>query len=389
MRVVRHVETRARRDQHVLVFEQVHRKTPVVEPRQFPGIDADEAIERAHRRRDGQVPAARHRFEDGLARFVQPSARAHQLADALVAAERRLHGPLAGDVAAQAQRREQFETGEVLARVLQVAGKRGPADAVAAGAIHLRQPAHRAAERVVHQRRHRHELGAVIRHLVVDLVREHDQVVLLGDARDALEHCPRIHRASRVVRVDHDDRARALGDQGLHLLRVGHEAALGPARVMHRPAPVQVHGSGPERVVRARHEHFFVGGEQRPQRQVDQLADAVADEHLVGRHAADAALLLLHHDGFARRENALLVAIAFGGAQVLDHRQPHRLGRAEAEGPGIADVQRDDVVAHALHFQGATGELAADLVTDVGEARARADGSSGHGRGRKRRTARL
>ena len=91
------------------------------------------------------------------------------------------------------------------------------------------------------------------------------------------------------------------------------------------------------------------------------------------RDAAHAAFLLLHDHGFARREDALLVAVALGGAQVLDHREAHRLRRAEAEGARIADVERDDLVAQPLQLVGAAGQAAADLVADVGEARARAD----------------
>ena len=33
-------------------------------------------------------------------------------------------------------------------------------------------------------------------------------------------------------------------------------------------------------------------------------------------------------------------------------REAHRLGRAEAERTRVADVERDDVVPHALHFLG-------------------------------------
>ena len=259
-------------------------------------------------------------------------------------------------------------------------GEHSPAHAVAAGPIDLRQAAHRAAQRLVHQRGHRHELGRVVGHLVVDFIGEDHQVVLLRNARDRLEHCPGINGARRVVRVDHDDGARALRDQRLDFFRVRHEAALGSARIVDGPPAVQVHRRGPERVVGARDQHFLVRREQCPQREVDQFAHAVADEDVVGRDAADAPLLLLHHHGLACREDALLVAVAFGRTQVLDHRQPHGLGRAEAEGARVADIERDDVVTHPLHFLGATGELAADLVADVGETGAGPDGAGGHGR---------
>ena len=65
---------------------------------------------------------------------------------------------------------------QVLGRRVRAPGEHRPADAVAAGAVDLGQARERGAQRVVHQRRHRHELGVRVGHLVIDLVAE--------DARD-------------------------------------------------------------------------------------------------------------------------------------------------------------------------------------------------------------
>ena len=92
----------------------------------------------------------------------------------------------------------------------------------------------------------------------------------------------------------------------------------------------------------------------------------------------DAARLLLHDHRLARREDALLVAVAFRLGQVLDHRQAHGLGRAQAEGARVADVQRDDLVALALELVGAPCQASADLVAHVLQALARADGRLAH-----------
>ncbi len=121
----------------------------------------------------------------------------------------------------------------------------------------------------------------------------------------------------------------------------------------------------PERIIRAGHEDFVAGIEQRTQRQVDQFAYAVTDEHLLRADAVNAATLLLHDDRFARREYALLMAVRFCLAEVLDHREPHRLGRAKTEQAGITDVQRDDLVSALLQFQSAICQLAPNLVTNV------------------------
>ena len=109
--------------------------------------------------------------------------------------------------------------------------------------------------------------------------------------------------------------------------------------VIHGPAAVQNRGRRPQRVIRARDQHLVAGVQEPPQREIDELADAVAHEDVVGVDALDAARLLLHHDGFARGENALLIAVGLGGRQVLDHREAHRLGCAQAEQTRIADVQ--------------------------------------------------
>src|SRR5207248_7708759 len=111
-----------------------------------------------------------------------------------------------------------------------------------------------------------------------------------------------------------------------------------------------------------------------PKREVDELAHAVADEDFLGRDSGDAARLLLHDHRLARGEDALLMAVALGVGEPLDHGEPHGLGRAQPEGPGVADVERDDLVALALELVGAPGEASADLVTHVLQGLARADG---------------
>src|SRR5690606_29700398 len=98
---------------------------------------------------------------------------------------------------------------------------------------------------------------------------------------------------------------------------------------------------------------------------------AVADEDVLGGRIEHAPLLLLHHDGFPGRENALLIAVAFGRGEVLDHREAHRLRCAEAESAGVADIERDDLVALALELERTAGEPTANLVADAFEVRAR------------------
>jgi electron transfer flavoprotein beta subunit len=217
----------------------------------------------------------------------------------------------------------------------------------------------------VHERRHRDALGPVERHAVVDLVAEHHELVLLGEARELLEHGPRIHRARGIVGIDDHDRAGARGDQRGNLVRIRMEALLRTTRVMHGLAAVQRHRRGPQWIIRRGHQHFIAAVQQRAQHEVDQFADPVAHEHRVRAHGLDAALLLLQHDRFARGEDALRVAVALRLRHVLDHRQAQDLRGAEAERARIADVQGDDLVALTLQLQRAAGERATDLVAHV------------------------
>jgi hypothetical protein len=63
---------------------------------------------------------------------------------------------------------------------------------------------------------------AVVQRLVVDLVGEHDQLVLARDLDDLLQHAVGVQRAGRVVRVDDDDALGARRDLGADVVDVGH-----------------------------------------------------------------------------------------------------------------------------------------------------------------------
>ena len=136
---------------------------------------------------------------------------------------------------------------------------------------------------------------------------------------------------------------------------------------MHRLALVQGHTRGPERIVGTRHQDFVARIEQGSQRKIDKFANSIADEHVLGSDAADAAELLLHHHGFPGRKDALLVAIALRAGKILDHGQAHRLRRAKAKAARIANIQGDDLVAAPLHVVGAIGEAAANLVANLAQ----------------------
>ena len=80
-------------------------------------------------------------------------------------------------------------------------------------------------------------------------------------------------------------------------------------------------------------------------------------------------------DGFARGRQALLVGVGIGAVDVAGDRALQVFGGAEAEGAGVADVQLDQLAALGLQVAGAPGQLAADLVADLGQALAGGQGA--------------
>ena len=384
MVAVGHVEARPRGHEHVLPLEEIEGEGLIVEPghaaRQPLGMHPDESVHRALGRRLERQPAAvADRGEQRGPGGVEPATGPGEFEDRLVAAEGRLHRELAGHVRAQPQRGEQFHRLDVVAGMLPLAREHEPAHPQAAGPVDLAQSRERQTERVAGERGEGRELGAVVEHLVVDLVGTEHEVPPLGDPRERLEHLPRVDGARGVIGVDDHDRPGLVGDETLDLLGIGHVAPLGAAGVVDGLRPVDHHARRPEREVGARHEHLVARIEQGPHRQHDQLGDAVADEHVVGGDVHHAPILLLHHHRLAGREDALLVRVGVGLVEVLDDRHPHRRGHPEAEGAGVADVELDDVVPLPLELLGAAGERPADLVADLVEVFGGSEGREAHG----------
>ena len=228
----------------------------------------------------------------------------------------------------------------------------------------------------------------VVENPVVDLVGHQQQAVLLRDRHDPLQQRARIVGAGRVVGVDQHDRARARGHQRFDLVRIGEEPILRAAAVVHRSAVVEDGGRRPQRIVGRGQQHLVARIEQRAQRDVDQLAHAIAHEHALGRGVGRAARLVERGDRFARLGQALLVGIGIGAGDVVGDRALQVLGRAEAERAGVADVELDQAAALGLQLARAPRQLAADLVADFGQAGAGLEAGRGHRAGVRRKKSR-
>jgi hypothetical protein len=130
--------------------------------------------------------------------------------------------------------------------------------------------------------RQRLEFRGVVKNAVVDFVGHQQQIVPAGDRHQFFQQVARIRGAGRIVRIDDHQRARAWGDQRFDLLRIRQEIIFGAAVVVHRLAVVENGRGAPQRIVGTGQQHFVAGIEQCAQSDVDQLADAIADEDAFG-----------------------------------------------------------------------------------------------------------
>ncbi len=104
--------------------------------------------------------------------------------------------------------------------------------------------------------------GVVVQDLVVNLVREHHQIVLARQFQHAQQHFLGIHRTRRVVRVDDDHGFGVGSDFGFDISQVRPPVGLLITQVVHRMTAGQGHGRSPQRVVRCRHQNFVTVVEQ-------------------------------------------------------------------------------------------------------------------------------
>ena len=162
---------------------------------------------------------------------------------------------------------------------------------------------------------------------------------------------------------------------------------LDAAAVIHRAAIVEDGRGRPQRIIGRRQQHFIAGVQQRAQTEIDQFADAVADEHALGRCVGRAAPPVERGDRLARGRQALLMGVRIGIGDVIGDGALQMFRRAESESTRVADVQLDQLPALTFQLAGAPGEFAADLVADLGQAFAGFEGGfRAGGRHRRART---
>ncbi|CAG7022845.1 hypothetical protein PICSAR15_04119 [Mycobacterium avium subsp. paratuberculosis] len=270
------------------------------------------------------------------------------------------------DVRAQPHVGQQVDALDEAAGVVLGSGDRQPAGPVAGHPVRLRQAVEGQAQHVRRQRRHVDVLGVVVEDLVVDLVGQQQQLVLARQIDHLAQDFAAVHRAGRVVRVDHHQRLGALGDLGFQIGDVGLPALRLVAQVVHGGAAGQRGRRRPQRVVRRRDQHLVAVVEQRLQRHRDQFGHAVAQVDIVDVEAGEPVDQLVAGDHRpARGQDALRVGVALGVRQGLDHVAHDDVGRLEAERRRVADVELEDAVSLGLQPRRVLMYRAADLVQDV------------------------
>ena len=271
----------------------------------------------------------------------------------------------AGTFGAQPHAGQQFQALQVVLRVLGGPGNHQPAGPEPGQAVGLGQAAEGEDHEVGSQRGDVLVDRAVVEDLVVDLVGQDQQVVLPGQVEEAFEDGARVDGAGRVVRVDDHQGAGAVGDLGGDVLEVGCPAGFLVAAVVHGAAAAEADGAGPERVVRARDQDLVAVVEEGLERHHDQLGHAVADEHVVGGEACDAAVRIELGHGKAGRMDAAGVAVTLGVTDVLDDIVDDRVSGSEPERRRVTQVELQDLVTLGLELAGPAQYRPPDVVSDV------------------------
>ena len=198
----------------------------------------------------------------------------------------------------------------------------------------------------------------VVGQLGVDLVGDDDQVALAGEGGDVLQVRPAHDGAGRVVREVEHQHLGAWRDLGFQHGAREAKAVLGARLDRHRHAVREEDRRAIGDVARLVVKHLVARVEQRPQRQVQRLADADRDEHLVVRVVFGAEVLA---DVAGQRAAQVEVAEVAG---VMRRAAFEREDGGFAHVPGRVEVRLADAQAdHVLHRR--------DDVEEVADARAR------------------
>jgi hypothetical protein len=182
-------------------------------------------------------------------------------------------------------------------------------------------------------------IGSVVTKVAVDLVGQNHQIVTRGEFEQLTPRRLRIRRPGRVVRIDHDERARVGGDQTLQVNQIGLPP---PVRVGPIVAGARVdlrEHRGVERIRRHRHEHLAAAIHERTEDEIDGFRRTRRNQRPI-RRDRKTTRRELRGDRFPCRWNARRWAVAVVAVphRSLDGDNQVRRG-FEAESVRVPDVQ--------------------------------------------------
>src|SRR5580765_694653 len=266
-------------------------------------------------------------------------------------------------VCAQPRAQQSPDTFDVGLHGSRVAANDPPSDAPPRGEVVFRESAKRDDGHIGSDGGEGYLRVVVEDELVVNLVREDDEVVAARQFGDRFQHATRTHRARWIVGIDQHNTARARTDLLVNVDEVGLPAVILVEGVRVQFDAKLCENGRVQRIVRAGSQQVVAGIEQRAETNVDRFTHTRSDEYIL--HTRDAFALSFtadRVDGFLdpRRRRVAVLTVLHGFVDGFDQVS----GRLEVEVDGVADIQRQDLVALLGNFVGHAGQIT-DGVADI------------------------
>ena len=170
-----------------------------------------------------------------------------------------------------------------------------------------------------------------------------------GNIDNLLQQFLRIKRSGRIIWIDDDNCFGLIRDFRADIVDIGIPFGFLITDIMHGGTASQIHTGGPQRIVRRRHQHFVAVVQQCGQRQIDELADAIASKDIIDGDVWNILELCILHDGFACREQTLGRRISFGLRELLCHIIHNFIRSPESEWRRIADIEFQNMRPRCFH----------------------------------------
>ena len=184
---------------------------------------------------------------------------------------------------------------------------------------------------------------------IVDFVSEQHEVMLTRNLRNLQQHFAAVYRAGRVIRVNHQNRLRAVGDLGTDILDIGVPFIQRVTAVKDGFAAAQICIVAPQRITRGRQQNLIARSNQRIHQHGRCFTYAVADKNVVRHDTLQAAPNMIGADDIARRRHASHVAVRHGLVDMQCQSLTNAVWQLKAKASGVAGVQFENIDALGFH----------------------------------------